>query len=210
MKDIYILGSGGFAKEVYFLITSIQKYDIKGFIDIKQGNDIIFGGNNIPVLSEEAFLKDIKPNQASIAMGIGEPALIQKLALKFSGYSFPNLIHPGVVCDFENVLFGQGNVITAGVIFTTHIKVGNFNIFNLATTVGHDVAIGDYNVLNPAVNVSGGVTIGNTNLLGVGCTILQYKNIGNNVIVGASSLVTKDVDSNTVVVGVPAKKMNNG
>ncbi|MGV1061579.1 hypothetical protein ACQR24_12255 [Clostridium perfringens] len=41
--------------------------------------------------------------------------------------------------------------------------------------------------------------------MGVGSTIIGNVNIGNNVIIGANSVVTKDVNSNCVVAGNPAK-----
>ncbi|KZS41449.1 hypothetical protein AWE51_22360 [Aquimarina aggregata] len=208
MKDIYILGSGGFAKEVYFLIKEINKYNVKGFIDIESSDSLIFKEKSIPILSEEEFLILKFETPPSLAIGVGEPKLIDKLTNKFKNFHFPNLIHPSVVFDKENVTFGIGNIVTAGVIFTTQIRIENFNIFNLSTTIGHDVFINSYNVINPTVNISGGVEIGSCNLLGVAATILQYKKIGNNSTVGASSLVTKDVGDNQIVFGVPAKKFN--
>ena len=41
--------------------------------------------------------------------------------------------------------------------------------------------------------------------IGAGATILPGVTIGDNSVVGAASVVTKDVDANTVVVGNPAK-----
>ncbi|KAJ6635631.1 Maltose O-acetyltransferase [Pseudolycoriella hygida] len=49
------------------------------------------------------------------------------------------------------------------------------------------------------------VTIGNNCWLGGHCTIVPGVVIGDNVVVGAGSVVTKDVPSNVVVAGNPAK-----
>lgn len=43
--------------------------------------------------------------------------------------------------------------------------------------------------------------------IGSGATILSKVTIGENAIVGAGSVVTKDVPSNTIVAGNPAKKI---
>jgi acetyltransferase-like isoleucine patch superfamily enzyme len=57
--------------------------------------------------------------------------------------------------------------------------------------------------------------IGINCFIGVGATILPGVHIGDEVIIGASSVVTKDIPSNSVAVGNPAKvirsniKMNN-
>jgi len=49
------------------------------------------------------------------------------------------------------------------------------------------------------------VTIGNNVFIGVKTVIMPGITIGDNVIIGACSLVTKDIPSNTVAVGIPAK-----
>ena len=49
------------------------------------------------------------------------------------------------------------------------------------------------------------VKIGNNVMLGVRCQVMPGVTIGDNVIVGAGSIVTKDIPSNSVAVGCPAK-----
>lgn len=51
----------------------------------------------------------------------------------------------------------------------------------------------------------GKVKIGNNVWLGENVTILKGVTIGDNVIIGIGSIVTKNIPSNSVVVGVPAK-----
>ena len=48
---------------------------------------------------------------------------------------------------------------------------------------------------------------GNNVFLGTNSTIMPGVKIGNNVIVGACSVVTKDIPDNSVVAGIPAKKI---
>lgn len=209
MKNIVIVGSGGFAKEVAFLIEDINRdsseWNLLGFIDDNVGE---FNGK-YKVLNNDEWLLSTK-EEIFIVFGIGKPSLVKNLVLKFSTNSnikFPNLIHPTVAGDWERISIGRGNIICAGNIFTTDIILGSFNIFNLDCTVGHDVLIGSFNVLNPSVNVSGGVEIENEVLVGTGSQILQYKRITSNTIIGAGSLITKDIEISGVYVGIPAKKI---
>ena len=51
----------------------------------------------------------------------------------------------------------------------------------------------------------GAITIGNNCFIGNGSTILSGVSVGDNCIIGAGSMVTKDVPSDTVVAGVPAR-----
>jgi len=59
------------------------------------------------------------------------------------------------------------------------------------------------------VGSSGTVSIGNNVYIGADVTVLKGARIGNNVVVGAKSLVNKNIDSDCVAVGTPAKKIMN-
>lgn len=49
------------------------------------------------------------------------------------------------------------------------------------------------------------VSIGNNVLIGTRAVILPGVKIGNNVVIGAGSVVTKNIPSNSIVAGIPAK-----
>lgn len=208
MKKAYIIGAGGFSKEVYLLLKRVGKYQFCGFIDNQPDvPEIRIGTLSYPIISEEFFLnQQPDKNDTALFIGIGNPQIINKVATKFLEFDFPNLFSPCVEVD-ESVLFGKGNIITKGVNFTVDINVGNFNIFNLNTTIGHDVSIGDCNVLNPGVSVSGGIKIGSKNLIGTGACLLQYLSMGDDNTVGANGVLTKSIDNSKVMVGVPCKEM---
>ncbi len=209
LKDIVIVGSSGLAKEIAFLIEDINKtnaeWNFLGFVDENVGQN---------VWKSEIFMNDTTllgfKKEINVIIGVGFPDLIKKLALKFesnNNIKFPNLIHPNAVGDWENIEMNKGNVITAGNIFTTDIKIGSFNIFNLNGTVGHDTKIGNYNVFNPTYNISGGVTINEQTLLGTGVQILQNLSVVSDTIIGAGALLTKSIEEHGVYVGSPAKKI---
>ena len=76
----------------------------------------------------------------------------------------------------------------------------------LITTVGHP--------LTPMgrrkhMGIAKPVHIGNDVWIGGNVTILPGITIGNNVVVAAGAVVTKDVPDNTLVGGVPAKKIKD-
>lgn len=54
-------------------------------------------------------------------------------------------------------------------------------------------------------------TIGNNVTIYAGAVVVGGVSVGDNVVIGANAVVVKDVPSNVVVVGVPAKiiKYNN-
>lgn len=55
------------------------------------------------------------------------------------------------------------------------------------------------------IDVFGRIKVGNNVFIGLGSIILPGVTIGDNVIIGAGSVVTKDIPSNSVVAGVPAR-----
>jgi sugar O-acyltransferase (sialic acid O-acetyltransferase NeuD family) len=213
MEDIVILGNGGFAKEVAFLIDSInaveKKWNILGYI-AKDDSDIGKQHGKYPVFNSDNWLGNIN-RPVSAVFGLGSPELTAKIFLGLNNnrnIHFPNLIHPNVVADWNLIKIGEGNIICAGNILTIDIEIGSHNIFNLGCTVGHDTIIGNYNVFNPSVNISGGILLGNKNLVGTGAQILQFLNICDNNKIGAGAVVTKNIDESGTYVGMPAKKIS--
>jgi maltose O-acetyltransferase len=74
----------------------------------------------------------------------------------------------------------------------------------LITTVGHPLTpMGRRQHLG----IAKPVTIGNDVWIGGNVTILPGITIGNNVVVAAGAVVTKDIPDNTLVGGVPARKI---
>lgn len=60
-------------------------------------------------------------------------------------------------------------------------------------------------VFHEFIPSSGRVKIGNNVYFGRYCTVLKGVTIGNNCIIGYGSIVTKDIPSNSVAIGRPAK-----
>jgi len=208
MKDIVILGAGGFAREVAFLIEEINRvaptWNLLGFVGLDESEVGSRIGSYSVICTERTSLE----MHVSAAIAIGDPNTIQKVVAKLkihTNISLPNLVHPTAMWDQDRVLLGEGNIICAGNLFTTDIRIGSFNIINLGCTIGHDVEIGSYCVVNPGSHLSGSVKIGNSCLIGSGAVILQKVKIGDKARIGAGAVVVRNVATGITVTGVPAK-----
>ena len=84
-----------------------------------------------------------------------------------------------------------------------HIRIGdNVTLAPRVHILAHDTSTKLFLGYTKVANV----TIGDNVFIGAGTIILPGVTIGNNVVIGAGSVVTKDVESNMVYVGNPAKK----
>lgn len=206
MKNIVIVGAGGFGREVAWLIEDINKvkkeWNIIGFVDDNediQGTEV----NGYKVVGNIDWLKNQKLNVVS---AIGNPIIKKKIMQRLENTmnTYPVLIHPSVIYS-ERVSFGEGSIICAGNIITVNIEIGKHVIVNLDCTIGHDTVIGDYTTILPSVNISGCVTTGECVNIGTSSALIQGVTIGKNTVIGAGAVVIKDLPANCTAVGSPAK-----
>lgn len=205
MKDIVILGSGGFGREVHWLIEEINnvkpQWNLLGYVDdIHPIGELI---NGFPVLGTTEWLNN---QELNVVCAVGDPDTKKMILdkLNSSKNTYPILIHPDVKYS-SSVKFGEGSIICAGNILTVNIEIGKHVIINLDCTVGHDALIDDYSTILPSVNVSGNVIIEKCVSVGTGTQIIQGVKIGKHTIIGAGSVVTKEIEPNVVAVGIPAR-----
>ncbi|WP_104372166.1 acyltransferase [Desulfocucumis palustris] len=85
--------------------------------------------------------------------------------------------------------------ITAGVQFLSHDG-------GIWVARGLDPELNKYDSFKP-------ITVGNNVMIGINSLIMPGITIGDNVIIGGYSVITKDVSSNSIVAGVPAKPISN-
>lgn len=209
MKDIVIIGAGGFAREVQWLINDINKvnkiWNIVGFIDNEESKKGLYL-NEDKVIGDFDEIKNLGIKDLYYVCGVGDPKLKKKLSDYADGINLKpaTLIHPSVIMS-DLVSIGEGSIICASNTITVNITIGKHVILNLDCTVGHDAIIGDYSTVLPSVNISGSTNIGKLVSMGTGSFLIQGVSIGDNSIIGAGAVVVKDIPENSTAIGIPAK-----
>lgn len=118
-------------------------------------------------------------------------------------------------CDYgKNIHLGK-NVF---------INVNSYFMDGACIEVGDDVFIGpscgfytaqhplDYKNRNAGIEKALPIKIGNNVWIGANVTVLPGVTIGNGCVIGAGSVVSKDIEDNSIAVGVPCqviKKIDN-
>ena len=212
MKDLAIFGAGGFGREIACIIKQINaiepKWNLIGFFD---DNESLLGSSNeygVVLGNTEVLNSWNKP--LSIVIAIGNPNILRNVSEKINNQliDFPNIIAPNAcIMDYDNIKMGKGNVICPNCLISCNVELGDFNLINVMSQLGHDTKMMNYNVVMPSVNKSGGVAVGNCNLFGVKSFIIQYKTIGNNVLITPGSIMLRNGKDHTTYMGNPAKKI---
>lgn len=212
MKNLIIIGTGGFGREVAWLVERINKvnptWNLMGFIDDTPEMQGKFVNGYAVLGTTEAVSKYDAYYVCAIASAKTRELIIDRITRIKKDIQFATLIDPSVEMS-EFVSIGEGTIICAHSVITVNIEIGKHVIINLDCTVGHDAILQDYVTLYPSVNISGKTNIGLCSELGTGVQIIQAKTVGKYSIVGAGAVIVKDIPDRCTAVGSPAKPIKH-
>lgn len=209
MKKVILIGTGGHAAEVREYIRYHNRLkpneliNILGFLDENDALHLQYEYSE-PYLGQAE--DHIVQSDVEYMFCFGNMIYKEKLVklFKTQGASFLTFIHPTALIA-ETCKIGEGVLISHNASVGPMAVIGDFNILNSRCTIGHDTILGNYNFISPQVSLSGNTHVGHHNMFGVNSATIPGVSLGHNNTIGAGCIVTKNVESNSVVVGVPGK-----
>lgn len=207
-KTLVIYGAGGLGREVLELARQINEKE-------KRWKDFMFvidGAGGTTVNGAKVFsydeLKNRNQQDTEVALGIGEPAIKEKLLKKVrtDGWKTPSLIHPQVYIPATTSV-GEGVIIQKYAFISCNVLIENDVYIQPHTNVGHDCVLKTGGMLSGFCNLAGEVHIGKYAFLGISSCVKEHVSVGDYAIVGMGSAVYKDLEDGVIAVGNPARVM---
>lgn len=207
MKDLVVIGAGGFALEFIDLIESTnkvnQEYNIIGFLDDNKTGRIISDYKIIGTTEEILMFKDY-----NFVIAIANPLIRQKYfeILHKNDLKTPNIIHSSAkLSNHVSIKENQGVIINSGVDISAKTEINQGVIIDTNSYIGHEVKIDDFVTIYSGSMIAGNVSIDKLTEIGMRSTIIQGLSIGTNTMIGAGSVVVNSIESNVLAVGNPCR-----
>lgn len=209
MKDLVIIGAGGFGRELLQWVKDINKvekrWNILGFID-----DNLKALDGIPCdYSVIGTIQDWQPEEnQEFAMAIANPDIKEKISklIKSKNGKFATIIHPTAVVGEFNQL-GEGLVMYPSARITVNVEIGDFVTVLGNTMIGHDAQIMDYCTLSGGCSITRAVKLYPKVFLSCNVNVVPERKIGEGAYVCAGSTVMTNIRRGNKVMGCPAKKV---
>lgn len=202
-----LAGSGGHTRELYDIISGdVKEAALFTFEEVETSDSTKFAPNIQKLIGYEALKQQITKDP-HFALAVGNPSLREKFYTLFTeaGGIAESVFAGSAQISRVHVELGAALNVMHFVFISNNVKIGTGVLLNTGCRIHHDCTIGDFSEISPNVTLTGNCTIGKKCAIGSSATILPGIIIGDNVIVGAGSVVTKNIEANSVVAGVPAK-----
>jgi sugar O-acyltransferase (sialic acid O-acetyltransferase NeuD family) len=210
VRDLLLIGAGGFSREAVEAIRAINAvrpaWNLLGFLDDDPARDgAVIGGTR--VLGPTGLVHEHPAAAVVICTGRPDNYVSRKLIAERLGLDeerYATLIHPtatvGSTCNV-----GSGSVLLAHVDLTADVVVGRHVTVMPQVVLTHDVLVDDFVTIGSGVRIGGGAHIAEGAYLGAGASVREGLRIGERAMVGMAAVVTRDVPSERLWYGAPAR-----
>lgn len=207
MKDLVIIGAGGFGREVLQLVKEINEqtptWNFLGFVSEWEETESPEG---ILPIGDLEYLKNMNPKPyVVVAIAIADARRRISAICEEAGIPFATLIHPTVRIKGDLCTVGEGSILCEGVLLAVNSHIGKHCILNFSCGIGHDTIVDDFVSMMSETITGGNTYIGKGCYFGLRCIVINKLNLTNDCTFGAGAVIVKDATESGTYVGVPAK-----
>jgi acetyltransferase EpsM len=212
MKKLVILGGRGIGMIAASVAQDLGYYEVLGFL-----NDFVTVGDTVGVYKKHKVIgtsndvhKYLEDKDVYFFIGyIGmknEKEVFEKISnLNIPRERFATLIHPSAIIPRGYCKIGYGVLISPLAQLSPDTTIEDNCILLPNSFLGHDSTMKRFSHITANSVVGGNVTLGRGAHVGTNATIRENVTIGEFAIIGSGSVVLKDVPSNSIFIGNPAK-----
>ncbi|MGB3710463.1 MAG: hypothetical protein WA985_02115 [Erythrobacter sp.] len=217
MRDLVIIGAGGFALEILDCVETINdvaergggkaEWRVIGYAD-DQPSGAAAEKTEHDVLCSPDEIADELGTGVAFHIAIGDNKARQRIAATLEGQGLEpaTLVSPRAIISARGSL-GAGSYAAHNAAIASHAKCGRHTIINVGAVVGHEAELGDFAQLAPNAVVTGRCRIGVGGYLGSNASIFPSRTVGSFGAIGGNSFAVGDVADGETVIGNPARAM---
>lgn len=204
-RKIVLIGGGGHCRSVLDTLLKNNTYDdvvitdneISSGIKIL-GCNVVGNDDNLPGLLKNGY------EYAFIAVGSIKSTKLRRILFSKAcalGFKIPNIIDKSaVVSDYAEL--GRGVFIGKNAVVNADSVIEDCAVINTGAIIEHECRVGEFTHISVGTKLCGNVIVGSDCLVGAGATVIQGIKIEGNAVIGAGSTVIRNIESNTVNVGL--------
>ena len=197
-----IIGAGGHALSVAETVVSAG-YALKAFVSDKSYGEELLGR---PILRHlpSRHLDDAGVVVVAIGDNFSRERAWNHIATRVPLEQLPSIVHPSAsVSQFARL--SAGCLVMQRAVVASGATVGRACLLNTGSVLEHGSSLADFASLAPNAVTGGAVSIGPRTAISIGAVVRHGVTIGGDAVIGAASYVHRDVPSNVIAYGIPAK-----
>lgn len=206
-RPLVIIGGGGHAAVVRECIDS-YRYRLIGCLDDAKPIGADLGSGEVVGRFEDLGSLALRHTDLAAIVAIGDNMtrrrVVKEMENRVPRLTWATLIHRSAVVS-PSIQVGPGTVVVAGAIINCGSRLGSHVLINTGSIIDHDNEFHDFSSTGPGVSTGGNVSVGSLSHIGIGASVLQGIRIGANSVIGGKAFVDRNVGSNLVCFGVPAR-----
>jgi len=203
---VFFAAESGFTIDVLETAARLE-IEVKGCVTIDKPNWDLGGLTPYPADAIPPWFFEENYIVTHNIPAIRKQRLLQCEALGF--HRLTSLFDPTAILP-RSISFAPGCYINAGAVLGGQCSLGRAVFINRRVAVGHHSILDDYVSIGPGAVLASRVHVGAGTMIGSGATIAPGMSIGPNSVVTVGAVVHKDVASNTIVAGNPARTVKSG